>query len=146
MFEDDVSRYSDCYFYDVDLRELSASFDSIYKVFKRIRKRAERRQTVQISKTIFDYYDRKADLARVPQKYYDFRNGTDRICLYAYRGFYSVLCVGFMYPKLYKREDIYLGVGFPYGKTKSLDEIKKLFYEILWWYFENVIYPENELF
>ena len=137
--DDEITRFSECYFYDYDLKELSSSFDSLYKVFRRIKKRAERRSTLQISKSVFDYYEKKQDLKVTPWKYYDFRYNDYRICIWRYRQYYSVVCVGFEYPQESRRDDIWLGAGLPYGKFESYVEAVPLFDEIVYWFIHNVI-------
>ena len=138
--DSDVQRLSECYYYDFDLKELSENFDNLYKIFKRIRKRAERRQTIQISKSIFDYYSKKDDLKRIPQKYFDFRHGDIRVCLYKYRNSFSVVCVGFDYPYESRREDYYIGVGTPYGSFATYDLAVPLFEQIVKWYLDNFVF------
>ena len=139
-----AERFSECVYYDYDLKELSSSFDSLYKTFKRIRKRAERRQTVQISKSLFDYYEKKQDIIKIPQKYFDFRCDNDRICVYKYRNFYSVLCVGFDYPSQgVKRFEYWSGAGTPYGKFSIARDAIPLFIEIVYWYVTNILTTLN---
>ena len=125
---DGVTWYSDCVYYDAELRKLRSLFKETDKVFKDISKRAERRQTVQCSKSLFDYYERKADFKVCPQKYFDFRMDEYRICMFLYKGFYSVLCVGFapLQAEIMERKD-FVGAGCLFGKFKSWKDCEALF-------------------
>ena len=134
MYEDSPAKPAECVYYDYELVQLRKNFLELYKLFKKIEKRAERRQTVQISKSLFDYYDRKTDLKVVPQKYYDFRYGEYRICLFRYLNKISVLTVGFRYPDKPFREVPYTGSGFLYGEFNTYDQALDLFREIVYYF------------
>lgn len=127
----DSQWFSDCVFYDAELRSLRRHFYEIYKEFKDIEKRAARRQTVQISKSFFDYYDRKKDLKVCPQKYYDFRMDCYRICIFLFHSKYSVLCVGFDYDNRIHRFGEFDGAGKLYGCFNTWEEAIPLFREIV---------------
>lgn len=132
---DDNNRPVDCVYYDYELKALHKAFDSLYKIFKRIEKRADRRQTVQISKSLFDYYDRKSDLKVVPQKYFDFRYGEYRICLFRYRNKVSVLTVGFSWPECPSRVIDYSGVGNLYGEFDVVNiDCLNMFQSCVYWF------------
>ena len=137
-------KFDDCIYYDCELRELSRHFEEIYKIFKDIKKRADRRQTVQISKSVFDYYEKKKALGVTPQQFYDFRYGSYRICIFRYRSKFSVLCVGFDYPN-HDREDIYwIGPGFLYGRFSNINDAVKLYTEIVFW-FSMTLFPVDDI-
>lgn len=140
MYEDSPAKPAACVYYDYELVQLRKDFTELYKIFKRIEKRAERRQTVQISKSLFDYYDRKSDLKVCPQKYYDFRYGEYRICLYKFYSKISILCVGFQYPYQFKRDCPYKGCGFLYGEYDTYVSALPLFSEIVYWFCLYFIY------
>ena len=138
----------DCVFYDYELRQLRRSFLEIYKTFKNIEKRADRAQTVQISKSLFDYYNRKSDMKACPQKYYDLRNGDVRICLFAYQGRYSVLVSGFKWDSRRERLSDYSGDGILYGSYATPYEAVPLFHEIVFDYVARegtLINPDNDI-
>lgn len=138
MQENDISHASDCVYYDSELKQLRRSFDEIYKVFKRIEKRASRAQTIQISKSVFDWYSRKADLKVCPQKYYDFRFGEYRICLYVYHSKFSILCLGFQ-PPFPRRDEYFPSSGTLYGEFDNYRQALPLLSEILYYFCTNVL-------
>ena len=117
----DVSHLDDCIYYDSELRQLRALFKDMYKIFKDIEKRAVRSQTVQVSKTLYDYVDLQKVKKDVPQSFYDYKNGDYRVCIYKYRSKYSVLCVGFDYDVHLRRRDGFYSAGTLYGCFDKLD-------------------------
>lgn len=128
--ENDLYRQSDCVYYDVELKELSKHFDAIYKIFKDIRKRAERCQTVQINKSLFDFYQRKDTLKVSPQEYYDFRLDDVRICIFRYHGFYSVLVTGIDILELDYRAE-WIGKGKLYGKFNTYVQAVPMYIDLV---------------
>lgn len=122
----DISHFSDCVYYDSELRELSQLFKDSYDVLKRIRKRADRHQTQQISKSLFDYVELKKTRSKVPQQFYDFVFDDYRVCIYYWRGYYSVMVVGFDFPYEYRNSDTF-GVGTLHGEYKTIEDCFKLF-------------------
>ena len=121
----DISHASDCVFYDAELKRLRLAFKEADTVLKDIAKRAERRQTVQISKSLFDYSERSRDFRVVPQKYFDFRLDNFRVCLFVYKGKLSVLCVGFELPFPSHRVDDFVGSGNLYYRLSSFNTAVK---------------------
>ena len=117
----DLGHASDCIFYDSELKSLKAHFKECATILKNIDKRAERRQTVQISKSLFDYAERGKDLKVQPQKYYDFVMDNYRICVFKYKGKYSILCVGFDYEMDYLRDCDFYGAGRLFFETDLLE-------------------------
>ena len=125
--ESDISHASDCVFYDSELKQLRASFKSAYDTLKRIEKRAERRQTIQISQSLFDYVERERTKITVPQQFYDFKYADYRICIYHYHSKYSVLCVGFeFFAERWRQCDFY-GNGRLYGEFDSFKDCLNLY-------------------
>ena len=124
----DAQWFSDCVYYDSELRQLRRSFDECRKIFSDIEKRAQRRQTVQCSKSLFDYYERKQDFKVCPQKYFDFRMDSFRICMFIYKGFYSVLCTGFtpLNGEIMERKE-FVGAGRLFGKFRTWSDCEPLF-------------------
>lgn len=83
-----------CVYYDDELKELDSAVKVLSSVFKRIHKRAERRQTQQLSKSVFDYWERRTYSDKMPQFFYDFRYDPFRVCVYRKSGNLFVLVVG----------------------------------------------------
>ena len=125
--DSDFNHPSDCVFYDSELRQLRAAFKSCSDIFKKIDKRASRAQTIQINRSLFDYSERKKDMKVIPQKYYDFRFDNYRICIYFYKGRYSILCVGFDWIHDYLRVCDFSGAGHLYCEGSSLDSMTLAF-------------------
>lgn len=142
--DSDIGHLPDTIFYDSELRELSAQFDSIYKILKNIKKRAERRQSVQISESLFQYVERKRTLNAVPQDFYDFRNGDDRVCIYRFRNKYCVLCVGFdVWQAPHHKE--WNSTGFLLYPSDSISEVLPYFFSCVDYYLQNIL-QINDLF
>lgn len=143
----DISHASDCVFYDSELRQLRRSFDDAAKVLKDIQKRAERRQTVQISKSLFDYCERRHDFKACPQKYFDFRMDNYRVCVYVHRGKFGVLCVGFDYNSPANEVTSFVGAGKLYYACNYLSDVVIYFRQIVLYFVENYVakYDFNSL-
>ena len=135
--DSDISHASDCVFYDAELKKLRLAFKDADKILKDISKRAERRQTVQISKSLFDYSERSRDFRVVPQKYFDFRLDNYRICLFVYKGKISVLCVGFELPFPADRVDDFVGSGSLYYRLNSFNSAVKKFRQAVKWFLDS---------
>lgn len=144
--DSDISHASDCVFYDIELRELKKLFKDMNTVFSRINKRAERRQTIQISKSLFDYVERKNNLIKCPQDFYNFSYSDCRIFIFRYRGAYSVYCTGFDYPLLNIRsEKSFFGVGHMYGYFTDLSECIFEFKTCCNWFISNVLEKKEDI-
>ena len=139
MSNSDIEHASDCIFYDTEIKELRKKFKESYEILKAIEKRCDRRQTVQISKSLFDYVERSKTFRAVPQSFFCFISRDVKICIYRYRQYYSVLVVGFDYNDLDKCFNDYIGVGKLYGNFKSVDECVPLYYKIVAYYLHNVV-------
>lgn len=137
--ESDISHASDCVFYDVELREISKLVKQLYKVTKSIEKRSERRQTIQISKSLFDYVERSRSKSKVPTEFYNFHDDDVAIKIYRYKGFYRILVIGFEYPRsrLFFFED-WVGKGYLHGEFKTLDDCIPYFYSVVSYYLFDV--------
>lgn len=137
--ESDISHASDCVFYDIELREFSKLVKELYKVTKQIEKRAERRQTIQISKSLFDYVERSRSKAKIPTDFYSFIDDDTSIKIYRYKGFYRLLIIGFTLPRsVLPFYEEWLGKGNLYGEFKTLDECIPLYYFCVSYYLYNV--------
>lgn len=135
----DLMHDSDCVFYDAELKRLRKLFKDTYDIFKSIEKRAERRQTVQISKSLFDFAERKQLMKVCPQQYYDFRMNEFRVSVYMYKGRYHVLTVGFSYyPSALSIEQLE-GVGHLYYGNVYLKSVIPRFREIVEYFVDRYI-------
>lgn len=68
-------------YYDHDLKSLSKSFDELYNLFKVIKKRHDRKSTQRISKSVFDFVDRRDRLNQSPEMFYSCQYDCKRICI-----------------------------------------------------------------
>ena len=134
----DISHASDCVFYDSELRLFKEKFKELNNILKNIDKRAQRRQTIQISKSLFDYIETVKTKEHCPQILYDFRDDFVRICPYRVKGQYSVLVVGFDYPFVPLFNCEFSGVGLFYGQFDKLDNCLILYRKIVYYYLLNV--------
>lgn len=135
----DISHASDCVFYDSELKSFKQKFKEINQILKDIDKRAQRRQTIQISKSLFDYIETVKTKEHCPQILYDFRDDFVRICPYRVKGRFSVLVVGFDYPFVPLFNCEFSGVGLFYGDFDKLDDCLVLYRKIVYYYLLNVV-------
>ena len=142
--DSDINHYSDCVYYDSELKQLKKSFKEIYNVLKEIDKRAERKQTTQISKSLFDYVEQKKQLDKVPQDFFDFRFFFDRVCLYKIKNDYTVLCVGFEYPNS-NYVFTYSGVGQCYGLYHDITDAIFAFMDVVQYYIVFISGSKNDV-
>ena len=135
----DLEHFSDCVFYDAELRQLRKSFKDADDILKHIVKRAERRQTVQISKSLFQFVERKNTMKVAPQEYFDFRMDEYRISIYMYKGSYHVQTLGFSYyPDTLSFEQL-AGPSHLYYGAKYLKDLVPRFREIVLWFIERYV-------
>ena len=134
----DINHDSKCVFYDFELKKLTSLFREVNKVLRSIEKRAERRQTVQISSSLFDYVERCRNLDSVPQDFYDFRCGDDRVCIYKFEKQFCVLTVGFEYFNKYFLRKDFNSCGFLYFGFDTLKECIPYFYSVVFYYLDEV--------
>lgn len=93
----DVMHESDCVYYDKELRILSRNFKECYNILKDIEKRADRKETVQISKSLFDYVELSKAVEKFPQIKYDFKFDDVRVYISKINNCFVVNVVGFQY-------------------------------------------------
>ncbi|AXH76317.1 MAG: hypothetical protein [Microviridae sp.] len=135
----DISHDSSCVYYDFELKKLTSLFRDVNKILRNIEKRAERRQTVQLSSSLFDYVERCRHLDLVPQDFYDFRCGDYRVCIYRYKKKFSVLCVGFEYFNRYFLRKDYSSLGSLYFEFDTLKEVIPYFYSVVFYFLDSVL-------
>lgn len=102
--DDFLSRHSDWknVYYDEDLRELRKTVKHLKDVMDLMEKRYYRHETIQISKSVFDYVTAKEMSIQYPQQLYNFQVGDYRIAIK--RVFlqnrkdsrYTCVCLGFV--------------------------------------------------
>lgn len=99
-FEIPDSRYSDiasllkgqCLFLDAELSACWRAVKSLYDIFKVAKKRFDRRDTLQVSSSVAQFYQFTQDSVRYPYVLYDFIHKSDRICIVQNKGVYKVFC------------------------------------------------------
>lgn len=81
MSFDFFEKHSDleCVYYDRDLKKLDRCFNECFEVFKSIKKRVERKETVKVAKSVFDFYNRQEMVTHNPQSVYNFHD--DVVCI-----------------------------------------------------------------
>lgn len=125
--DSDIQHVSDCVFYDSELSALKKSFRDAYKILKDIDKRADRRQTVQISKSLFDYSEKRKDLAKMPNYFYSFNFLDYKIAIFRYQKKYHVLTNGFTWSSDYVSRCEWLFDGHLYLDFDTVQDCIKPF-------------------
>lgn len=118
-------------FYDSDFAEIRGLVKKLSDLLKIMEMRIDRRETLQIAKSIFDYESQKEMYFHYPQMYYDFRFGDVRICIgrkkYKNTDEYFVNCCGFT-----PNERFNSTIGhYGYGCSETLDGVLTLFSDIV---------------
>lgn len=118
-------------FYDTDFKEIRSSVKHLSDVLKNIELRMSRSESLQISKSVFDYEEQKEFYIHYPHMYYDFRYGDVRICIgrkkYKKNNEYFVNCCGFTPDSRYNG---FIG-HFGYGSSDTLNGVLTLFSDIV---------------
>ncbi len=142
MSNSDVSHASDCIFYDSELKELQKSFKSAYEILRQISKRAERRDTIQMSKSLFDYVERKRTRTSDPAQFFNFVFDDYRCCIYRYRKLYRILCLGFECPFFARPIPEWTGAGNMYGSWLDIsDDLVTYFGDTVVYLITKIIIP-----
>ncbi len=140
--DSDVGHAIDCVYYDSELKDLKASFKEAYSILKRIDKRAERRQTVQVSKSLFDYVEKQGMLRAVPSEFFDFKYNDTRICIYRFKKSYAILVIGFDWStteyELWRSD--YFGVGHLYGYFKTPKDAMPAYLKCVHYFLHEVMF------
>lgn len=87
---------SDCVYYDKDMRLLIKEFESLKNHFDDIRLRFDRRDTICVSPSVFNYYEKSVLKGRNPDYFYSYRNGDIVVSITCKRkGLYDVVVYNF---------------------------------------------------
>lgn len=134
MDSDFFQTHSDleCVFYDRDIKKLSRAFDDVYDVFKSIRKRVERKDTMKVARSTFDFYNRQEEVTRHPHNVFHFHDDISHISLEfnSKEKVYEVHSVGYNLPRseFYNRVSSSCGVcgsELSHGITAYRDTVHK---------------------
>lgn len=68
-------------YYDYELVDCFNAVKNLYDIFKRVKKRFDRKDTLTISKSVCDFLQLKRDSDLYPYVLYDFKCHTVRICI-----------------------------------------------------------------
>lgn len=139
----DIGHLENTVYYDSELKALDRAFKDCYEIFKQIRKRSERRETVQISKSLFDYVERKKFINSDPSLFFDLHFDDYRCCIYYWRKKYRILCLGFESPDFNMSLPEWKSTGNLYGSWSSLcDELYYFYLRSCLYLLNNVISPK----
>lgn len=124
-------------FYDWELEKSFADVKRLYDTFKRAKKRFERKETIQISKSMCDYIQKCKDVELNPYILYKFDFGSDRICLCQERKIYYVY-VSVSDLSIYKQKfsDCFKFGNF-FGGYDTLSSAITLYAEMVMFYFSD---------
>lgn len=84
-----------CLFFDSELRVAHKLVKELSDIFKRVYKRFERRETLQITASVARYMELDNEIQHYPHLLYDFKCRDVRICICKIRGIYHILCLNF---------------------------------------------------
>ncbi|QCS37477.1 hypothetical protein [Tortoise microvirus 107] len=99
FFERLSSRFRSHYMlYDTELDAVLESFEHVYDVLKRVKKRFLRNESCRIAKSLVQYMQLQKDRAEYPYELYDFRCDRCRICVGKLDNLYHVFVDGFVPP------------------------------------------------
>lgn len=89
-------RHSDMYniFYDADIKKLKRCFDDVKSTFDIMFKRYERKETVKIARSVFDYQVRQDALNTNPEYFYRFRDDDTVIQVERNKAGFLLVCIG----------------------------------------------------
>lgn len=103
-------------FYDYELQDLFNSVKNLYDIFKRSKKRFDRKDTLTISKSVCDFLQLQKDADLYPYVLYDFKCCSSRVCIfqkckryYVYVSVPNSQLVYKKYSKEWKDSDLYGG-------------------------------------
>ena len=68
-------------YYDYELCDCFNAIKTLYDIFKRVKKRFDRKDTLTISKSVADWLQLKRDSDLYPYVLYDFKCNSSRICI-----------------------------------------------------------------
>ena len=90
------SRHSDMnnIFYDSDIKVLKRNFDEMKRLFDTMFKRYERKETVKIARSVFDYQVREDALNTNPEYFYRFRDDDTVIQVEHSKDGFVLVCIG----------------------------------------------------
>lgn len=113
---------------DSELNMCFSNIKNIYEIFKDAKKRFERRDSLNVSRSAVEYMQLKKDCHSYPYVLYDFVSHNVRICLTQYKKKYSVCCIGFT-PQNYERLP-YVGKNL-YGSFDLLSDASQAFLDFV---------------
>lgn len=79
-------------FYDYELTDCYNSIKALWDIFKRVKKRFDRKDTLTISKSVCDFLQLKKDADLYPYVLYDFKCHSMRVCIIQRQKRYFVYC------------------------------------------------------
>lgn len=137
--DSDISHKFNCVYYDSELDVLRKNFTDCKKILDRIDKRARRASTMQVSKSLFDYVEKKRLLDSCPSEFYCFVCGDVKIQIVRYLSRYHVSVCGFKFDKIAEYYcESRIDYTDLYGDFDSYKECIPLFFDIVCYYLYNV--------
>lgn len=119
-------------FYDKDFEEIRRTVKKLADTMKAIQLRIDRHETLQISRSVFDYVTQKEMYLHNPYMFYDFRCADTRICIgriYKHgKDNYFVSVCGYTPTTLCKTKPSEFG----WGRADTLEAILNDFYEVIY--------------
>jgi len=82
-------------FFDSEFRAVMKMVENMHDICKRIYKRFERRETIQISPSVARYVEFDEEIRRYPHILYNFTSKDVRICIVHIKTRYHICCINF---------------------------------------------------
>lgn len=119
---------SNFFIYDSELNSMYNNVKELYETFKLAKKRFERKDTLQVSKSFVDYKQKLNDCIKYPYVLYDFIYLDTRICVTQYKKKYHVYSTYKPSQKLDVKKSYAEKL---YGDFDNLESAKKLFADLV---------------
>lgn len=118
-------------FYDYELTDCYNSVKALWDIFKRVKKRFDRKETLTISKSVCDFLQLKKDAELYPYVLYDFKCHSMRVCIIQRYKQYFVYCSCPNYKKVYDKYKSEWKAPDLYGGYDRLSDCVPLFVSIV---------------
>lgn len=82
-----------CLFFDSELKSVMKCVTTLNDICKRVYKRFERRETIQIAPSVARYVEFDNELQRYPHLLFNFTSKNVRICICKIKRLYHILCI-----------------------------------------------------
>lgn len=118
-------------YYDYELVDCFNAVKNLYDIFKRVKKRFDRKDTLTVSKSVADFLQLQKDADLYPYILYDFKCNTVRVCVIQHsKRYYVYVSAANPEPIQKKFKAEWLGYDF-FGNYDRLKDSLSLFLSIV---------------